>query len=103
MDNQLEDQAMDAESLSASLKRLEAKLENLLARPTNQSERGYCSLKNASFYSDLSQKSIRRLISKGDLQDYRPARGKILIKLKELDALIQKSTAKIRRGRGIRR
>ena len=103
MDDQLKPQAFDADSLLASIRSMEAKLEDLLKRPTVKLERGFLSLKNAAYYSDLSQKTLRRLISKGLLVDYRPARGKILIKRKELDGLIQKSTATVRRGRGIRR
>ena len=102
MDEQPEPHVLEVGPLLTLVKGIEAKVEALLARPTNHVEQGYLSLKNAAFYSDLSQKTLRRFIAKGELVDYRPARGKILIKRKELDALIQKSTTKIRRGRGIR-
>ena len=39
----------------------------------------------AAEYSSLSTKSIRRLISAGKLQAYRPCRGRVLINLGELE------------------
>ena len=90
-------------SFQERLKDFEQKLEILMLQMIAHLGRGYLSLKNASFYCDLSQKTLRRFIKEGRLNEYRPARGKVLIKRKELDALIEKSTTKIRRGRGIRR
>lgn len=78
-------------------------IENALFRILSKPERGYFSLKNSAIYSDLSEKTLRRFISSGQLKAYRPARGKILVKKKELDALIEQSTKPLRKGRGIRR
>ena len=96
----------DANSLPKSQDRpngFERTLEKLLLKMLASLGRGFLSLKNASYYCDLSEKTLRRFISEGRLQDYRPARGKVLIKRKELDTLIEQSTTKIRRGRGIHR
>ena len=79
--------------------RIEAALLRILSKP----ERGYFFVKNGAIYSDLSEKTLRRFISSGRLKAYRPARGKILVKKKELDALIEQSTKPLRKGRGIRR
>jgi len=89
--------------LFESLKRIETKIMNAVGRTPIDLQPGFMSLKKAASYSDLSEKSIRRFISAGRLQAYRPARGKILVKRTELDALIEKSTKQIRKGRGIRR
>ena len=98
-----EEQETESASVQELLKDFERKLENLMQQMLAHLGRGYLSLKSASFYCDLSQKTLRRFISEGSLKEYRPARGKVLIKREELDALIEKSTKKIRRGRGIRR
>ena len=84
------------------LKTIEVKIANAVYRNPSNLEPGFLSLKNASSYADLSEKTLRRFISAGRLQSYRPARGKILVKRKELDALIETSTKQIRKGRGIR-
>lgn len=84
------------------LKTLEAKIVNAVNNNRLDLEPGFLSLKKASSYADLSEKTLRRFITAVRLQSYRPARGKILVKRKELDALIEKSTKQIRKGRGIR-
>jgi len=84
------------------LRAIEKTIANALKRLPGKAENGFLSLKNAAAYSDLSEKTLRRFISMNRLQAYRPARGKILIKRKELDALIESSTKKLRKGRGIR-
>ena len=61
----------------------------------------FTTVTGGSVYSGLSTKSIRRFISAGKLQAYRPARGRVLISIAELDALIRNSTQRLRRGRGI--
>lgn len=89
-------------TLQRCLKHFENAIEKLLVQMIANLGRGYLSLKNASFYCDLSEKTLNRFIKRGELTAYRPARGKILIKKKELDALIEKSTKPVRKGRGIR-
>ena len=101
----MSDTEQNGESFSnfaAWAKQFEQRLEKLMLPASAKLGPGYFSLKAAALYSDLSQKTLRRFIKSGRLQEYRPARGKILIKRKELDALIEKSTTKVRRGRGIR-
>lgn len=85
------------------LNHFEVAIEKLLAQMIANLGRGFLSLKNAAFYCDLSEKTLRRLIKQGRLTAYRPARGKVLIKKEELDALIEGSTKSLRKGRGIRR
>ena len=51
----------------------------------------WAAVETAAEHSDLSSKTIRRLIALGKLQQYRPT-DKILVDLDELDAYIQ-STA----------
>lgn len=94
--------ALDATDIFALFNRLDAKLEKLLSPTDGQGERSFMSLKTAAFYSDLSQKTLRRFIADGSLTAYRPAKGKVLLKRKELDALINKSTKQVRSGRGIK-
>ena len=85
------------------LKRIEAKLDSINQRESSGSNRGYFSIKNAAIYCDLSQKTLRRFIEGGKLTAYRPAKGKILLKRKELEAFIGQCTKRVRIGRGIRR
>jgi excisionase family DNA binding protein len=65
--------------------------------------RGYFNLKNASTYSDLSVKTLRRLIKERKLEAYRPVRGLIIIHRERLDAYIQSCTQSNRKGRGIKK
>lgn len=97
-----EEQGTDEPNFQMWLKRFEQKFEKLVLQMLANLGRGYFSLKSAAFYCDLSQKTIRRFIRDGRLTAYRPARGKVLVKKKELDALIEKSTKPLRKGRGIR-
>jgi excisionase family DNA binding protein len=83
------------------LQSIDAKLNDLLQRNVAVSGR-FLTVGGAAAYSGLSDKSIRRLISRGDLVAYRPVRGRLLIDRQQLDALILGSTARVRIGRGIR-
>lgn len=58
---------------------------------------------NGAAYCDLSEESIRRLLSSGKLTAHRPVKGKILIDRNELDSLILGATSTPRTGRGRRR
>ena len=84
------------------LTRIEVKLDSMSKRESVSFDRGYLSVKSAAIYCDLSQKTLRRFIAGGRLTAYRPAKGKILLKRRELDAFIDQSTRKVRSGRGIR-
>ena len=55
----------------------------------------------AARYSDLSEASIRRLISSGKITAHRILRGKISIERRELDDVIRIATGSIRVGRGL--
>jgi excisionase family DNA binding protein len=54
--------------------------------------RRYATLKVAEEFSGVSQRTLRRLIARQRLTSYRPVRGRVLVDLRELDALIR-STA----------
>jgi excisionase family DNA binding protein len=77
------------------------KLSAILDRARN-SDRRFLSVPHAAKYTDLSVASIRRLLAAGKLTAMRPVRGKILIDVRELDATILGSTARPRKGRGMR-
>jgi hypothetical protein len=48
-------------------------------------------LKVAEEFSGVSQRTLRRLIARQELTPYRPVRGRVLVDLRELDALIRSS------------
>jgi excisionase family DNA binding protein len=58
-------------------------------------------VEHAASYCDVSQDSIRTLLSSGRLTAFRPVPGRVLISIRELDALVQASTRAPRKGRGI--
>jgi hypothetical protein len=63
--------------------------------------RRYFSIAAAAAYTGLSADSIRGLITTDKLTAYRPVPGRVLVDRRELDSLIQASTKRPRRGRGI--
>ena len=80
---------------------LHAKLDAVLARlDAPPQPRRWFSIASSATYADLSQDSIRRLVSSGKLNAKRPVRGKLLIDKHELDALILNSTTTPKSGRG---
>ena len=97
-------EALDAKGILEQFnKSMKQSVDTALSRILSKPERGYLSLKNGALFCDLSEKTLRRFISAGRLKSYRPARGKVLVKKKELEALIEQSDKPIRTGRGIRR
>ena len=64
------------------------------------SSKGFLSIKHAAEYSDLSEKSLRRLCKSGKLTELRPVSGKIVIDRKELEAYIRSCNGTPRTGRG---
>ena len=74
----------------------------LLIQSLQLSDKRFFTVKNAAAYSDLSEESIRRLLTSGQLTKLRPVRGRIVIDRKELDAYILASTSSLRKGRGIK-
>lgn len=91
-------QAVNADRLDS----IEAKLEALLARTISGPLPQFLTIEGAAAYSGLSEKSVRRLISRGDLQPLRPVRGRVLVQRQALDALILSSTGRMRKGRGMK-
>ena len=76
-------------------------LERMLESLAKRAEFGrWLTVRAASDYSGLSEKSVRRMLASAKLTAHRPVRGKILICRRELDALIQTSTNQVRRSRG---
>ena len=63
----------------------------------------WLTVREAAEHSRLSQESIRRLLSGGQLTGYRPIRGRVLIARDELDNLIATATKSPRKGRGMHR
>lgn len=79
------------------------RLDELAAMVTSVSgtpEQRWLTVEQAASYSGVSAKSIRRLLSSGQLTPYRPCRGRILIDRRQLDAVISSATSTPRRGRG---
>lgn len=66
-------------------------------------EQNWLNVTNAAKYSDLGEKSIRRLLASGKLTAFRPVKGRILLCRDELDSLIRSSTSTPRTGRGLSR
>lgn len=83
------------------LQAIDEKLNDLLRRSAAAPVR-FLTVDGVAAYSGLSTKSIRRLISRGDLVAYRPVRGRLLIDRHQLDAFILGATTRVRAGRGIR-
>lgn len=54
----------------------------------------------AAAYTDLSAKSIRRLLAAGKITGLRPIRGRVLIDRLQLDELILGADSNTRGGRG---
>lgn len=63
----------------------------------------FLTVKDAAFRAgELSEESIRRMLSAGKLTALRPVPGRILIDVNELDSVIIASDSRPRKGRGIR-
>ncbi len=76
-----------------------AKLDTLIAKADQPAVR-WLDVEGAAVRCSLSSKSIRRMLSAGKLSPRRPVRGKILIDVQELDAVVGGATATLRKGRG---
>jgi excisionase family DNA binding protein len=70
-------------------------------RLADLAQRRYLSVAHAAMYCDLSEDSVRSLLSSGKLTAYRPVAGRVLIDRRELEALLQSSTKRPRRARGV--
>ncbi len=84
-----------------TLAAIDRKLDQLLARQSEPAPR-FLPLGAASRYAGLSEKSLRRLIDRGDLKGLRPCPGKVLVDRQEIDQLFLGATRQLTRGRGIR-
>ncbi len=87
--------AIDVDALAGAVAERLAEL--LPALP----QKRYLTVAHAAEYADLSPDSIRSLLSSGKLTALRPVPGRVLIDRRELDALLQASTKRPRRGRGV--
>jgi len=67
---------------------------------TNSAPMTWLDVPTAAQHAALSQRSIRRLILRGQLTAHRPVRGRIVISRMELDQLIASSVPQPRKGRG---
>lgn len=89
---------MSNPTLADVLERLDALTERLNAGPTR-----YLSIDSAARYADVSDDTIRRALSRGDLTALRPARGRVVIDRLEIDAWLRGTAGtSLRKGRGIR-
>jgi excisionase family DNA binding protein len=61
----------------------------------------YLSVADAAVYTSLSTDTIRSLLASGKLTGLRPVGGRVLVDRRELDSLLQSSTKRPRRGRGV--
>jgi len=61
----------------------------------------YLTVAHAAEYTDLSADSIRSMLVSGKLTALRPVSGRVLIEKRELDAVLQASTKRPRKGRGV--
>ncbi len=73
----------------------------LAERAAETAARRYLTVQHAAEYADISEDSIRSLLSSGKLTALRPVPGRIVIDRRELDALLASSTRRPRRGRGV--
>jgi len=83
------------------LDRIEDALAKLLERATAMPVR-FFTVDGAAGYCNLSTKSIRRLIARGELTPYRPCKGRLLVDRAQLDAVVLSANKPVRCGRGIR-
>ncbi len=90
---------MNSVELMELVRELGQKFESLSASLASAPRR-YLTIKSAARYADLSEESVRRMISAGKLTAYRPVRGRVLIDRQEFDAAIRASVTKPRSGRG---
>lgn len=90
---------MSSAELESLVRELGKKFESLSASLVGAPQR-YLTIKSAARYADLSEESVRRMISAGKLTAYRPVRGRVLIDRHELDSAIRSSTKAPRSGRG---
>ena len=73
----------------------------VVERLADLARRRYLSVARAAEYADLSEDSIRSLLSSGRLTPLRPVPGRVVIDRRELDALVLSSTGQPRRRRGV--
>ena len=77
---------------------LSEKIDRLIESPTVAPR--WLTIATAAVYCDLSEDSIRRLISSGKLAGHRPVKGRVLIDRGELDSFVSTATTVPRKGRG---
>lgn len=86
--------------MTSDLASIAAKLDMLLDRVDNGPGGRFLTVPKAAAHANLSEESIRRLLSSGKLTALRPVKGRVLIDRRQLDALVLSSTATPRTGRG---
>ncbi len=85
--------------LSTQFDLIHRKLDQLLADRTKPNQR-FLGIVDAARYAGLSPESVRRLIAGGRLTAYRPVKGRVVVDVRQLDALVLGSTTMPRTGRG---
>lgn len=87
----------DEPTIADVLDRLDQIAERLESGPVR-----YLTIDGAAAYCGLSAKSIRRLVSRGELEVMRPVKGRLLVDRHAIDSLCLSSKRSVRRGRGVR-
>lgn len=90
---------MKLREMFGQLRELLEELTSLL-KQGRLADKGFLTIKNAAKYSDLSEETVRRLLSSGKLTALRPVKGRILVDRLELEAYIRTCTSTPRTGRG---
>jgi len=85
--------------LLVHLDMIKTKLTKLLEE-SNRTNQRFLGVADAGRYAGLSPESVRRLIASGKLTAYRPVKGRVVVDVRQLDALVLGSTAMPRTGRG---
>jgi excisionase family DNA binding protein len=58
--------------------------------PRKEMQRAYCGVAEAAIYLDITEKTVRKMIARGELPAYRINPRTIKIKIADLDALGQR-------------
>ena len=85
--------------LQRSIEDLHQKVDRLLEE-TQRAHARFLGVDAAAEHASLSPESIRRLIAGGRLTALRPVRGRVVVDVRQLDALVLASTTLPRTGRG---
>lgn len=84
-----------------TIESLAQRIDSVLEQMTAPAPR-FLTVDGAAAHCSLSPESIRRFISSGKLQPYRPAKGRVLLDRIALEQFVLSADARPRVGRGLR-